>query len=316
MPSDNSNQSPRGVLDELTSLTDQLTALAGKAVSSIDVMDVRRRVQLRRKLETQVERLDQVVDQIDPVLKPLSVFDPGDPMTSARMIALTMVAQPRHPLAAIRPFYGAGVYALYYCGPFEPYEGLSGKEQPIYVGKADPVSAGRHATDAVKQGVALYKRLSEHAKSIGAASSTLDVADFECRFLIVQSGFQQAAEARLINFFHPIWNSEEKICHGIGKHGDASKTRANKRSPWDTLHPGRAWAKDSAQDQKPRAKIIEDIKAHLEQYPPKSSIAEIMDAFIDDLRQLDPTQFQLASGERQEVDGVEGHNLAPDQTLF
>jgi hypothetical protein len=70
----------------------------------------------------------------------------------------------------------------------------------------------------------LQKRLLEHARSIRSASTTLDVTDFDCRFLVVQSGFQQAAEARLINFFKPIWNNECDICYGIGKHGDSSKT--------------------------------------------------------------------------------------------
>ena len=32
----------------------------------------------------------------------------------------------------------SGVYALYYSGDFEGYAAISGKEHPIYVGKADP----------------------------------------------------------------------------------------------------------------------------------------------------------------------------------
>jgi hypothetical protein len=233
------------------------------------------------------------LERSDPVLRPRSLFDPTDPQTSARVIALTAVAQPRHALTAITPFYGAGVYALYYRGPFAPYKPLSGTEQPVYVGKADP--SDRDAGDAVKQGQALFTRLTEHKKSIQQASSTLDAHDFDCRFLIVQSGYQAAAEIQLIDFFRPIWNSQTKICQGLGKHGDSATTRANKRSPWDTMHPGRPWADKSSADQKPMHVIVQEIEAHLVKYPPKGSVAEVFQSLIDDLRQIESFQLGGAS---------------------
>ncbi|MEU6269248.1 Eco29kI family restriction endonuclease [Saccharopolyspora shandongensis] len=309
----------KDILDELTSLTNQVTSLTDEATNLTIPPHSRTRDKIRKRLENEVERLNLLTGRLDPVLKPLSLFDPGDPQTSAQVIGLMTVAQPRHPLATIRPFYGAGVYALYYRGPFEPYEGLAGKEQPIYVGKADP--ADRNATDAVQQGQALFKRLNEHARSIRAASSTLDAKDFDCRFLIVQSGYQHAAETRLIDFFRPIWNNEVGICFGIGKHGDSSKTRSNKRSPWDTLHPGRNWAEDSHGDQKPRDQILREIKEHLSQNPPRLSEDEVVDAFISDLRQIEPSKFYDASGENQEMDIPGDRMPASDQvnasgTLF
>jgi hypothetical protein len=151
------------------------------------------------------------------------------------------------------------------------------------VGKADPVEPA--AKDAISQGIKLYGRLNEHAKNIRKATSTLDINDFECRFLIVQSGFQTAAEGYLISFFKPIWNSEMNICYGIGKHGDSAGTRANKRSPWDTMHPGRKWAVETTEDQKSPELIRQQIVEHFTKHPPYKDIHRILDEFIDNMRQ-------------------------------
>ena len=147
------------------------------------------------------------------------------------------MAQPRVPLADVGIFYGAGVYAIYYQGLHEIYRPISGKEVPIYIGKADPDSA--LARTPIEQKTKLAGRLKEHCRSIAKAATTLDINDFDCRYLVVQSGWEKPAESFLINFFTPVWNIETNICYGLGKHGDDALTRANKRSPWDTLHPGR-----------------------------------------------------------------------------
>jgi hypothetical protein len=63
--------------------------------------------------------------------------------------------------------------------------------------------------------------------------------------------------------------SETGICHGLGKHGDADETRGNKRSPWDTLHPGRTWAANARNgDRFPEAVIRANLKAHFAAKPP------------------------------------------------
>lgn len=235
------------------------------------------------KLEPIYAALRKLAESVDPVKRPRSVFDPSDPETAGRIVALTLAAQGKHSLANIPQFYGAGVYALYYNGNFTPYRAISNKEHPIYVGKADPQSP--QAKDAVQQGSAISKRLLEHAKNISKAT-TLNLEDFQCRFLIVQSGFQASAETYLINFFKPIWNKETNICFGIGKHGDSSKTRGNARSPWDTLHPGRAWANSSSLDQRPKEKIIEQIESHFHSNPPFNTFNEIINQMMGDVRQL------------------------------
>lgn len=118
----------------------------------------------------------------------------------------------------------------------------------------------------------------------------------------MQSGFQHAAEDQLIEFFKPIWNWQTKVCFGIGKHGDSAETRKNKRSPWDTLHPGRGWADKTDHDQHDRLAIIEKIHNHLEKHPPISTLEELLGNFITELRQIDTDKFIDASGESHDVD--------------
>lgn len=252
--------------------------------------DDRLNKRVRGEIDLITSQLFGMSAKLDPVLRPDSIFDPADPSTAGRVVSLTLLAQSKHPLSAIPEFYGAGVYAIYYRGKdFEPYSSLSGIDHPIYVGKADPDT--QIAKDAIAQGTKLSARLHEHANSIRKAKSTLRIEDFDCRFLVVQTGFQKAAEDHLINFFKPIWNSETKICFGLGKHGDSAKTRGNKRSPWDTIHPGRKWADASPLDQKSRELIIEQIAAHLRSNPPYGDIHQIFERFIADMRQLDTAHF-------------------------
>jgi hypothetical protein len=269
---------------QLETLLAELRTLAERIAAAEAGTDARATKRARLALDQVTQQLASVAANLDPVLRPASIFDPTDPNTAGRVVALTLVAQARHPLSAIPDFYGAGVYAIYYKGDFAPYAPLSGTDHPIYVGKADPDNQA--AKDAVSQGTKLSGRLNEHAKSIRKATSTLSIEDFECRFLIVQTGFQKSAEDYLINFFKPIWNSETKICFGLGKHGDSSETRGNKRSPWDTLHPGREWADSSTENQKAPELILQQIASHLVEHPPYTDIHSIFDQFITDMRQL------------------------------
>ena len=182
------------------------------------------------------ESLDQLERDVDPVRLPDAFFDPAEPRLIGHFVALALISQDRERLAAIEPFYGAGVYAIYYTGPEKIYAPISGTETPIYVGKADPPVS---AKSVVQQKTKLFGRLNEHRRNINKVAG-INLTDFECRALAVQSGYQAAAESHLINLFRPIWNNETKILFGIGKHGDKAETRTNNRSPWDIVHPGRS----------------------------------------------------------------------------
>ena len=184
----------------------------------------------------------------------------------AKFFAFSFVSTAMLPLTALgqRPFWGSGVYAIYHKGKSEPaYASLSGTETPIYVGKADPTEAFADSIEA--QGKSLYKRLKEHAGNI--AKTELNVAEFKYRAATIQSGMQAAVEEFMIRLFRPIWNKGVGVSHGLGKHGDSATTRTNKRSPWDTMHPGRQWAEATLSNQTERHQIVANIAAHFKAHP-------------------------------------------------
>jgi hypothetical protein len=219
---------------------------------------------------------------IDPIRLPDAFFDPSEPRLIGHFVALALISQERYPLGEIAPSYGSGVYAIYYNGPSDIYAPISQTETPIYVGKADPPTG---AKSVIEQGTKLFGRLNEHRKNIDKVAG-IDLADFECRALAVQSGYQAAAENHLIRLFMPIWNNETRILFGLGKHGDAATTRANNKSPWDTIHPGRAWA-----DGNPEAKSVDDILAdvarHFAATPIFTETGDVFKAFAEGIRQAD-----------------------------
>lgn len=195
------------------------------------------------------QEFEEARSHLDPIKEPGASFDPGNPDTAGRLVALALVAQDKVPLARIARTYGSGVYALYYHGDHPAYAAVSGTETPIYVGKADPESA--QARTSREQGPKLYTRLADHRrmiKTVGDYATAqglphpLKVDDFTCHRLVCATNAQLVAERHLIGTFKPIWNNEMGICWGISKHGDSATTRANKRSPWDVMHPGRSWA--------------------------------------------------------------------------
>lgn len=213
-----------------------------------------------------LDDLKALREQVSPVHFGSIGITLGRSDSIAKFFAFSFVNQEKRNLSDLldRPFYGAGVYAIYYNGKTEKsYRPLVGSETPIYVGKANPKSP--YAESVEEQGLALYGRLKEHAKNI--AKTELDLANFQYRSAAIQSGMQAAVEDFMIRLFRPIWNKEVKICFGIGKHGDSAATRANKRSPWDTMHPGRAWAAKTAEDQMKRADIETKIAEHLKANP-------------------------------------------------
>jgi hypothetical protein len=238
------------------------------AIEAIDVLSLpeRDRKRLLKRLRDALTLLQDFTDRLDVVQQPPMVLDPHHPDILGGWIAQAMLQQSRHPMSAIPLFYGAGVYAIYYNGPHPAYQQIRGRDTPIYVGKADPLTTA--AALPIEQGLGLTKRLSEHAKSITRAAN-LDIADFECRFLVVTSGQQTSSEEHLLEFFQPVWN---RVIKGFGKHGDSAKTRKNQRSQWDTLHPGRGWADEAGNTPNAQTaeQLIEKIRGHFAAHPPRA----------------------------------------------
>lgn len=273
--------------EELDRLVGELRRLS-EAISREDPprLSTRKARNVRQRVTDAYETLRRLVDELDPIKDPGAVFDPASPKVVGRIVGIAMIAQPRKPLSGMLEdrFYGSGVYALYYNGMFPVYAGISRREHPIYVGKADPANpAGKSAKE---QGERLWRRLNDHRRTIARAEETLRLDDFEYRALVVQTGWQSPAEGYLIDLFSPIWNSQIGICYGFGKHGDDPGTRANLRSPWDTLHPGRDWAHrdPNMRDAKPTDRITAEIAQHVAGHPAFGSIDEILRRFLDEMR--------------------------------
>lgn len=188
----------------------------------------------------------------------LKPFNPLAKRNLAASIVLKLLGQDPQELPAPN-FPGAGLYALYYSGGFEAYLKISEPNQkgrmrlPIYVGKAIP-KGGRKGLEGfdVPHGEALHKRLKEHSDSISAARN-LNLADFRCRWLVVDEVFIPLAETLLISHYRPLWNA---VVEGFGNHPPGIGRAQGKKPMWDVLHPGRLWA-----DRLPAAMTSERVLA-------------------------------------------------------
>lgn len=143
----------------------------------------------------------------------------------------------------LRPFDGAGVYAIYYTGTEAPYETLGEANArlpigdvgvPVYVGKAVP-SGGRKGIAVATTSKSLHARLADHRNSIAYATN-LDVSEFYFRWLMVDPIWIPLGESILIQKFSPVWNV---VLDGFGNHAPGSGRGEGVLSLWDTLHPGR-----------------------------------------------------------------------------
>lgn len=277
----------------IRALQDALDAVLAAAGGNPPPAVVRR---IREGLAAHAAALEAARSAADPVRMPRATFDPADPKAIGRMVSIALLAQPLVPLADVRPAYGSGVYAIYYKGDHPLYAGISGSETPIYVGKADP--ANDDASTTREQGAKLTARLLEHAGTIATAEayssqlpadlSPISLVDFMCRRLVCATNAQLVAEKHLIRTFWPIWNSETKACWGMSKHGDAATTRANKRSPWDVVHPGRAWALDQRLvDSLAPTEIAKRIADTLARVPPRRDHAALLEEMLAGFRQDD-----------------------------
>lgn len=177
---------------------------------------------------------------------------------------------PVHPLPPLKTFVGSGVYAIYFCGGYEPYKKLAKQNKrelclPIYVGKAVPPG---WRTGRVKLSTSpdLSNRLRQHAASIKSGTD-LNIADFKCKFIVlteVEGDLVVPVEAELIRRFKPLWNT---VVDGFGNHDPGKGRYEQAQSEWDSLHPGRLWAK-RLKGEAPSAKtMIEKIEAYMRSLP-------------------------------------------------
>lgn len=198
-------------------------------------------------------------------------FNPLDKRNLAESIAIAIERAPVHPLAP-PSFKAAGLYFLYYNGPFDAYFPLvklnqGGCHWPIYIGKGMPPGVRKGAIEEGKknkQTWGIYDRLYNHEKSIGQTSS-LKLEHFQCRWLSMDEAFIHLGETLLITKFRPVWNV---AVEGFGNKVVGKGRVMAQRSNWDTLHPGRGGAAGGA-GKKSIETIRADITAHFAQTLPK-----------------------------------------------
>lgn len=177
---------------------------------------------------------------------PLNVEELG------RNAARKLMDYPAVPLPPAERFAGGGVYTIYCRGGFAAYANLAADE-PIYVGKADLPGKrqGRRATEAPR----LHSRLREHGQTIGHADN-LQLADFHCRWLVLDPIWISLTEQVLIAEYQPVWNV---LVDGFGIHQPGKGRRKQRRSQWDTLHPGRPWAAELPDNDMSADAIVQSI---------------------------------------------------------
>lgn len=190
-------------------------------------------------------------------------FNPLDMRNLAESIVNALAEVEPKPLGELERFEGAGIYALYYHGPFDAYALLTsrnqdGSHEPIYIGKAVP-SGGRRGITVETTTRALFNRLGDHAKSINAAGN-LDIADFRARWLVMEDIWIPLGESAMIRRHTPVWNA---LLDGFGNHNPGKGRINGVRSKWDTFHPGRPWADEFPPNPETPSALAQEVTEYL-----------------------------------------------------
>jgi hypothetical protein len=204
-----------------------------------------------------------------PEVSEPETYNPLDKNNLGRSVAEAMLEQQVQSLDGVNRFKGAGIYAIYYTGRLSCYKVIAeqnrgGKfQRPIYVGKAVPSGARKGDVQSGGVGTPLFTRIKQHAQSVREAEN-LNIADFHCRYLVVEDIWIPLGESLLIARFSPVWN---KLVDGFGNHDPGSGRHKGMRSRWDTLHPGRSWVPQFELRNESAEEIAKDVVAYLAAMP-------------------------------------------------
>ena len=184
-------------------------------------------------------------DKIEAVVKPAFIFFENTPY---------------YQLSNLPSFEGAGVYALFLKSTTGTcYDKRLLPMHPIYVGKAVPSGSRQGKKKGV--GKTLKNRLQKHLRSIEQAEN-LETDMFLCRFMILQgqaTDMISAMESYLIRQYNPLWNS---YIDGFGINAPGAGRYNQSPSEWDTLHPGRYYAKQLTGKPRDKNAILEKIEGY------------------------------------------------------
>jgi len=195
---------------------------------------------------------------------------PYDPLTKENLgvsVREALLKQKPLPMPPGK-FKGAGVYAIYYVGPFKQYRHVTDQNKndqfncPIYVGKAVPKGSRKGGLIKDPQNsTALADRLKHHADSIQAATN-LDLRHFFFRCLVVEDIWIPLGETYMIEKFQPVWN---KVVEGFGIKTPGKRRKGRYTSLWDTIHPGRKFVTNLGLPPHPKrpAQIFKEVEDYL-----------------------------------------------------
>lgn len=197
----------------------------------------------------------------------MTMVDPYNPLdleSLGQSLIKELERRPAQPLEQLTTFAGSGIYALFYVGSAEPYAKLGAFNRthdcalPIYVGRAkEPGSRqGLNPFEPVKQPL-LWSRVRQHRSSIEQVEN-LDASDFRVSALVCMPIWIPLAEAVAIRKYRPLWNS---FLQGFGIHAPGRGRKAQERSQWDELHPGRPFAADLRPNQQARVLLAQTKRA-------------------------------------------------------
>lgn len=229
---------------------------------------------------------------------PYEEFDPLNHISLGRSVETALASRPLVTFNALHPFWGSGIYAIYFTGlsSHPIYGRAAGSPTPLYVGRARP-EGSRKGKVRVKYGSsskALSDRLYHHRTSIDHAIN-IDAQDFSCRWLVSDMLFVPMAEQLMIETYTPIWNG---LIDGFGNNTPGGGRGKQVRSRWDTLHPGRNWADRLPDGPYNRDELHTLVLAHFDQNPPEAApevppilSGPIAEYDLDEEEEYDPRLF-------------------------
>ncbi|WP_315550934.1 Eco29kI family restriction endonuclease [Rothia mucilaginosa] len=201
----------------------------------------------------------------------LDIFDPLDYKHIINTVLMAFEQEKVRGMSSMEPFYGAGIYAIYYTGSYPAYSLMAEQNIenpgsfPIYIGKAEVANSRKGGLDISADYSLtrkLYERLSMHKETIQSAEN-LDICDFQFKVLALTPIWIPFAENILIARKRPVWND---ILEGFGNKNPGIKRRSGKRPKWDTVHPGRFWSREMPLG----GESVEDLCAKVENHLKKS----------------------------------------------
>lgn len=198
-------------------------------------------------------------------------FDPLTRWNLGRSVETALLSRPLTEFNTLHPFWGSGIYAIYFTGSTSDplYGRIAGYPSPVYVGRAVPKGArkGLIEIEEEKRSRVLCDRLYHHWESIDQAEN-LATEDFSCRWLVADMLFVPMAEQLMIQTYRPVWNL---VIDGFGNNDPGERRYDQDRSRWDTLHPGRYWASRLTDPPYTSDELSYRLVAHLDAHPPEEA---------------------------------------------